>query len=85
MTWSIRWSAPAERDLRRLDPETALRVKAGVERLAVAGQGDVKRLQGREDEWRLRVGDWRVLFRFYHSARILRVLRVRHRSDAYRA
>src|SRR5712691_4539632 len=37
--------APAIRDLRHLDPQTAERVRTAVRRLADAGQGDVARLQ----------------------------------------
>jgi mRNA interferase RelE/StbE len=84
VTWVILWTAPAAKDLQRLDAENARRVKTGIERLATTGHGDIRRLQGRQAEWRLRVGDWRVLLRLDHAARTLHVLRVRHRSDAYR-
>jgi mRNA interferase RelE/StbE len=45
--------------------------------------GDVIRLKG-SDEWRLRVGDWRVLFRRDPAARVILVLRVLPRGRAYR-
>ena len=38
------------------------RVTAALERLASTGHGDVKKLQGRPNEFRLRVGKWRVFF-----------------------
>jgi hypothetical protein len=50
--------------MRRLDPPTQERVRQALSRLAATGQGDVRRLQGLEEEYRLRVGDWRVRFRF---------------------
>jgi mRNA interferase RelE/StbE len=53
-------------------------------RLADTSQGDVTRLQGVSDEWRLRVGDWRVRFRYDHTARTLVVLRILPRGQAYR-
>jgi mRNA interferase RelE/StbE len=45
--------------------------------------GDVKRLTAVTPEYRLRVGDYRVLFDVEQASRIV-VYRVRHRRDAYR-
>jgi mRNA interferase RelE/StbE len=45
-------------------------------------QGDVATLAGADDEWRLRVGDWRVRFtRDDHGT--VQVLRVLPRGRAY--
>jgi mRNA-degrading endonuclease RelE of RelBE toxin-antitoxin system len=33
--------------------------------------------------WRVRVGDWRVLYEIDDTARTVRVVAVRHRSKAY--
>jgi mRNA interferase RelE/StbE len=45
--------------------------------------GDVKRLRGRGDEWRLRVGDWRVRFRVDWERHIIVVIAVLPRGSAY--
>jgi mRNA interferase RelE/StbE len=42
---------------------------------------NVKKLQGREDEYRLRVGDWRVIFT--EDGVVLDVLKVSPRGSAY--
>ena len=79
----IEWTAEAQADVRALDRETALRIFDGLYRYAVSGEGDVKALQGKHtSKLRLRVGDHRVVFR--PSGEILRVLNVKHRSQAYR-
>lgn len=79
----IEWTGPALDDMTALDKEVALRVKRAIERLAETGAGNVKKLQGIDPpEYRLRVGDYRV--RFDESDAALRVLRVRHRREAYR-
>jgi mRNA-degrading endonuclease RelE of RelBE toxin-antitoxin system len=57
-------TASAQRDLRRLDRPVATRILDALTRLADTGQGDVTRLQGTPDEWRLRTGDWRIRFRY---------------------
>lgn len=67
MSWTVVLTASAQRDLRRLDPPVATRILDALARLADTGQGDVTRLQGVSDEWRLRVGDWRVRFRYDHT------------------
>ena len=84
MTWTVVLTASAQRDLRRLDRPVATRILDALARLADTGQGDVTRLQGVADEWRLRVGDWRVRFRYEHPARTLVVLRILPRGQAYR-
>ncbi len=84
MTWGVVWTRPAVDDLRRLDRKLTDRIRAAVRRFATTGHGDVKRLQGIDPpEWRLRVGDWRVLFVFDHPTSTLHVLHVLSRGDAY--
>ena len=66
-----------------LDKAIARRVKQSVERFAESGAGNVRRLQAIDPpEFRLRAGDYRV--RFHLAGGTLRVLRVRHRREAYR-
>ena len=78
----IRWTPAARDDVRTLDARMQDRVRRGVRRFAEVGQGDVKKLVGTRDEWRLRVGDWRV--RFTRDADTLIIKRVQHRREAYR-
>ena len=73
----------ALRDLRALDPYVARQVVAAIDRYASTEHGDVKRLRPPDTGFRLRAGDWRVRFDFEATGGI-RVLRVQHRSVAYR-
>ena len=41
-------------------------------------------MQDEEDVWRIRVGDYRVLYEIKDAARIVDIVAVRHRRDAYR-
>ncbi|MCY3744650.1 MAG: type II toxin-antitoxin system RelE/ParE family toxin [Acidobacteria bacterium] len=70
--------------MRRLDPDARTRVLTAIDAFAESGIGDVLRLKGLERQWRLRVGDWRVLFQFNRDDATLRVEAVLHRSRAYR-
>ncbi|MCL6614076.1 MAG: type II toxin-antitoxin system RelE/ParE family toxin [Firmicutes bacterium] len=74
----------AEKDLADLDKKTQRRIRAALDRLLSYPQtADLKKLKGSQDLWRLRIGDWRVILRLDREGRVLYVLRVRHRRDAY--
>jgi mRNA interferase RelE/StbE len=74
----------ALRDVDRLDRPLADRILTAIARYADTGEGDVKRLQGTDREWRLRVGDWRVLFTLQQAPRLMLVIRVVARGGAYK-
>lgn len=84
MSRALRWSRRAVQDVRNLDPSDARRIVSRVERFADSAHGDVKKLKGEGDRWRLRVGGWRVLFTFVEEGDALLVLRVLPRGKAYR-
>ena len=44
----------------------------------------VKKLQGAADLWRLRVGNYRVVYAINDSAKVVDILAVRHRREVYR-
>jgi mRNA interferase RelE/StbE len=83
MSWTVAWASSAVRDLRRLDRKLVERILGAVERFAEDGHGDVKRLQGCE-EYRLRIGDWRVRFALEPASKTMTVLHVSPRGSAYR-
>jgi mRNA interferase RelE/StbE len=82
--FAVIWAARAEKDRDGLDAVARTRVLAAIERYAESGHGDVARLAGRPGQYRLRAGDWRVLFALDASRAELIVQRVRHRREAYR-
>jgi mRNA interferase RelE/StbE len=44
-----------------------------------------KKLKGFKDQWRIRIGDWRVLYIVDDTATSVSVTRVAHRRDVYDA
>ena len=87
MSWQVRWEARAADDLRRLarrDRQTARRLGQAITRFAETDHGDLTKLAGGAEEGRLRVGTWRIRFRFDHQARAIVITRVLPRRDAYR-
>ena len=82
--WRYELTSTALRDLRQLDAQTRERVLAALDRYtADPSVGDARRLTG-SNEWRLRVGDWRVRFLRDAATKTIVVRRVVHRSTAYR-
>jgi len=81
MKFDLEIRPQAVRDFKRLSPEVAQRLIAKIEALRDNLTGDVKRLTHFTPEYRLRVGDYRILFAL-HGDRI-KVYRVLHRREAY--
>ena len=84
MRSEIQWHHRADTDLARLDRPVRERILTAINRLAETGRGDLIKLQGHEEEWRLRVVDWRIRLVFVDGGNSIRILRVMHRREAYR-
>jgi mRNA-degrading endonuclease RelE of RelBE toxin-antitoxin system len=80
----VRWSSAAKIQLRALDKKTALEILHAIDRYMVDGEGDIKQLSAPLSGMRLRVGEWRVLFRPLKGESAIVISRVAHRSVAYR-
>jgi len=81
LTYQIEFKPRAIRDLRSIDKTQALRIVEKIRLLKEDIAGDVKRLTNSTPAFRLRVGNYRVLFEIEGDKVI--VYRVRHRKDAY--
>ena len=87
MNRRVIWSDRALDDLglvARQDRRTAQWISDTIDQLADQNIGDVKKLAGAAGEYRLRVGNWRLLFSFEDGGSTLLVRRVLNRRDAYR-
>ena len=84
-SFSIRWRASTKKDLRALSTHEVVRIVDAVEKLAEEPlpHGSQK-LVGSQCTYRIRVGDYRVIYELLNSVRIVEVQRVRHRKDVYR-
>ena len=82
MTYSLDLKPKAEKDLRALPRAVQERVAEKLRALREDLQGDVKRLTQFVPSYRLRVGDYRVLFEIENEAVV--VYRILHRREAYR-
>jgi mRNA-degrading endonuclease RelE of RelBE toxin-antitoxin system len=84
MAQRVIFSDEARADIRAIDRETALRLLKALARFLETDAGNVKQLEGYDPpQFRLRIGDWRYVFR-KSGADAIEILRVRHRRDVYR-
>jgi mRNA interferase RelE/StbE len=85
VTWKIAYERQAKKSLDALDPETRRRVLAGIDGLAADPRAapNVKALQG-QPSYRLRVGDWQVIYTLQDDVLTVLVIRIAHRREAYR-
>jgi mRNA interferase RelE/StbE len=82
----LRWSRRAERDLEAIErhtPRLARRIHDAAALYAEQERGDIVKLTN-SDTYRLRVGDWRVIFSLEEDGLVVLALRVMNRRDAYR-
>ena len=83
-SYKIEFSRPAEKDLRRLDRQIIPRIVSAIEDLAddPRPHGSVK-LSGSDASYRIRVGDYRVIYTVFDTLLIVDIERVRHRKEVY--
>jgi len=79
-------SGQAERDPKRLPAEVFQRVIAAIRALGAEPRPQgCRKLQGSpRDDYRIRVGDYRVVYEIDDRDKSVRIMRVHHRREAYR-
>jgi len=76
----VTYAKLAIKAIERLDVRTKKRIRQGVLRIP---EGNIKRLKGHTALYRLRIGDWRILFSYPDSDTVL-VERISPRGEAYK-
>ncbi len=82
MRYDIQFKPRAVRDIERLPSHIQAQVLARIQEMSNDLKGDVKRLTNFTPEYRLRVGDYRVLFEVEKETIV--IYRIRHRREVYR-
>lgn len=83
--YKIALSESATKDLDRLNEPILNNIIMNIENLkAKPRNSKVIKLQGKKNEYRLKVGNYRVLFTISDSLEIVRISRILHRKDAYK-
>lgn len=82
MQYEIEIRKKAEKDLSSIPKKNAQQIADAIFALGKSFKGDIKKLTNFSPEYRLRVGDWRILFEVSENKII--IYRILHRKEAYR-
>jgi mRNA interferase RelE/StbE len=84
LAYRIEIDRRALRSLKRLPNDARKRLVAAIDELAAEPRpGGVTKLTGRE-EWRVRIGDYRVIYTIDDTQQTVTVWKAGHRKDVYR-
>jgi mRNA interferase RelE/StbE len=84
MTYEVVLSPLAIRQLRKFDPDVRRRIQAVLELLSENPRPPAAtRLVGGAGEWRVRTGDYRVIYEVHEGQLLVLVLRMGHRREVY--
>ena len=83
-SFQVEWKNSALKELRKLPRQIIERVVAAVDDLSVNPYPHgVRKLVGSEHTYRIRVGDYRVIYHIFDVRLVIEIVRVRHRKDVY--
>ncbi len=83
--YRVRTSPDADKQLAKLDGSVRARVAQKIDALAENPRPPgCKKLKGDDNLWRVRVGDYRIVFSIHDDLLLIVVIRIAHRRDVYR-
>jgi mRNA interferase RelE/StbE len=75
----------AEKSLRKLPPQVQESVLSVLKKIASDPfPSGSRKIIGTDNHWRIRIGDYRILYEVDESESIIRIERIGHRKDVYR-
>lgn len=84
-SYRIDWKASAKKELKKLDRQAIPKIVEEVESLAddpyPVGH---KKIQGSEHHYRIRIGDYRVIYSIENDMLLIEIIRVGHRKKVYK-
>ena len=84
-SYRVDFAKSAAKDLRGIDHKWIPRIVASIEALELdARPSGCRKLVGSDHTYRIRVGDYRVVYDIHDDTLIILVVRIRHRRDVYR-
>ena len=85
MRYTIEFTNSARRELETLPSQVRQRIAAKIDALGDNPfPPDVKNLKGEPAHFRVRVGDYRIIYRVHGDVLVIVIVRVAHRREAYR-
>jgi mRNA interferase RelE/StbE len=86
MAFRIEWKKSTRKDLRKLPAGVVNRIVEAVENLMENPfPHGVEKLSGSEHAYRIRLGDYRIVYEVVIERKLIEIQRVRHRKEVYRS
>lgn len=84
MTYLVSLAPSAARELREFDPDVRRRIQAALDLLATEPRPPAaSRLVGGSGEWRVRTGNYRIVYEVNDDQLLVLVVRMAHRREVY--
>jgi len=84
MAYIVKFSSQAVKDYRKLTPEMKRRVDQKLDYLRATPRGpDTKKLAGSDNLYRVRVGDYRIVFEIHDAELVVWIVRIKPRDSVY--
>ena len=83
MKYTIRLSKRAQKFIKAQQPKQQERILKAIAKLP--DEGDIKALSGRNNAYRLRVGDYRVVYEVFHDILLVDVVNIGNRGQIYKS
>lgn len=81
--YEVEFVKSAQKELNKLPHQISLRIAKAIYKLSTdPRKGNVRPMVGTKS-WRLRVGDYRVVYDIFDNKLMILVIRVRHRKEVY--
>jgi mRNA interferase RelE/StbE len=83
-SYDVALTSSAAKELKKLSVQLIARIIPRLENLAANPRPPgCRKLQGGDREWRIRIGDYRVVYTIDDAKLLVEVTRIRHRREAY--
>ncbi|MEH2123109.1 type II toxin-antitoxin system RelE family toxin [Nostoc sp.] len=84
MSYQVEILKGALKQLKKLSPELQERIQVKIDDLAIEPRPNgVKKLKGKENAYRIRLGEYRVIYDIFDYILVVNVVEVGHRSKVY--
>ncbi len=85
MTFRVQLTPKTIKERKRLDPQIKKRVDKALLNLKLHPKlSGIKKLSGSHNDWRIRVGDYRIIYEVDDELSLIIVWRIAHRREVYR-
>ena len=84
-SYNLEWKKSTKKDLRKIPKDQVSKIIVTVEKLILDPYPDgYVKLSGSEFSYRIRIGDYRVIYEVFEERILIEIVKVKHRKDIYR-